>query len=157
MEKNLEDIVAKKLIDKGLTIGTAESCTGGLLAGTLINYGGISSVFMEGVVTYSNEAKMKRIGVKKETLDRFGAVSEETAKEMAIGICKTANTDVGISTTGIAGPEGGTKEKPVGLVYMGLCINGNVVCKKFNFNGDRNKVRLEAVKSALEFLLEYIK
>lgn len=156
MEKNLEDIVAEKLINKGLTIGTAESCTGGLLAGTLINYGGISSVFMEGVVTYSNEAKMRRIGVKKETLDKFGAVSEETAKEMAMGICKTANTNIGISTTGIAGPGGGTTEKPVGLVYMGLCINGNVVCRKFNFNGDRQKIRLDAVKSALEFLLEYL-
>lgn len=156
MEKNLEEVVGEILVNKGLTIGTAESCTGGLLAGTLINYSGISSVFMEGVVTYSNEAKMRRIGVKKETLDRFGAVSEETAKEMAIGICKTADTNIGISTTGIAGPGGGTKEKPVGLVYMGLCIDGNVFCRKFKFSGDRQGVRLEAVKGALEFLLEYI-
>ena len=156
MKENLEEVVGEILVNRELTIGTAESCTGGLLAGTLINYSGISSVFMEGVVTYSNDAKMKRIGVKKETLDMFGAVSEETAKEMAIGICKTANTNIGVSTTGIAGPGGGTDEKPVGLVYMGLCINGNVFCRKFNFCGNRQEIRLQAVKSALEFLLEYI-
>ncbi len=155
--KNIEDIVGESLVNKKLTIGTAESCTGGLLAGTLINYSGISSVFMEGVVTYSNDAKMKRLGVEKETLDNFGAVSEETAKEMASGICKTASTNIGISTTGIAGPGGGTNEKPVGLVYMGLCINGEVFCRKFNFKGSRQEIRLQAVKSALEFLLEYIK
>lgn len=157
MKKNIEDIVGELLVNKSLTISTAESCTGGMLAGTLINYAGISSVFMEGVVTYSNEAKMKRLGVKKETLDSFGAVSEETAREMASGICKVANTKVGISTTGIAGPGGGTDEKPVGLVYMGLCINGQVFCRKFNFKGCRQEVRLQAVKSALEFLLDYIK
>lgn len=155
--ENIEDIVGKLLVNKKLTISTAESCTGGMLAGTLINYPGISSVFMEGAVTYSNEAKMKRLEVKKETLDNFGAVSEETAREMASGICKATNTKVGVSTTGIAGPGGGTDEKPVGLVYIGLCIYGEVFCRKFNFKGDRQEVRLQAVKSALEFLLENIK
>ena len=154
MEKKIENIIGEILISKGLTIATAESCTGGLLAGTLINYSGISSVFMEGVITYSNEAKMKRIGVSKDTLD---AVSKETAEEMARGICKVANTKIGISTTGIAGPGGGTYEKPVGLVYMGLCINGEVFYKKFDFKGDRQQIRLQVVNSALEFLLEYIK
>ena len=157
MEKKIENIIGEILISKGLTIATAESCTGGLLAGTLINYSGISSVFMEGVITYSNEAKMNRIGVSKDTLDAFGAVSKETAEEMARGICKVVNTKIGISTTGIAGPGGGTYEKPVGLVYMGLCINGEVFYKKFNFKGDRQQIRLQAVNSALEFLLEYIK
>lgn len=155
--ENIEDIVGKLLVNKKLTISTAESCTGGMLTGTLINYPGISSVFMEGAVTYSNEAKMKRLEVKKETLDNFGAVSEETAREMASGICKATNTKVGVSTTGIAGPGGGTDEKPVGLVYIGLCIYGEVFCRKFNFKGDRQEVRLQAVKSALEFLLEHIK
>lgn len=154
---SIEEIIGEILVNKELTIATAESCTGGLLAGTIINYPGISSVFMEGSVTYSNEAKMKRLGVKKETLDMFGAVSEETAKEMATGICKASDTRVGISTTGIAGPGGGTDEKPVGLVYIGLCINGEVFCRKFNFKGNRKEVRLQAVNSALEFLLEHIK
>ena len=157
MEKKIENIIGEILISKGLTIATAESCTGGLLAGTLINYSGISSIFMEGVITYSNEAKMKRIGVSKDTLDAFGAVSKDTAEEMARGICKVANTKIGISTTGIAGPGGGTYEKPVGLVYMGLCINGEVFYKKFDFKGDRQQIRLQVVNSALEFLLEYIK
>ncbi len=157
MEKNIEDIVGKLLINKKLTISTAESCTGGLLAGTLINYAGISSVFKEGAITYSNEAKMKRLEVKKETLDSFGAVSRETAEEMASGICKVASSNIGISTTGIAGPGEGTDLKPVGLVYIGLCINGKVFCKKFNFKGNREEIRLQAVKNALEFVLEYIK
>lgn len=151
-EITLEDIVGKLLVDKGLTISTAESCTGGLLAATLINYSGISSVFKEGAVTYSNEAKMSRIGVRKETLDRFGAVSEETAKEMAEGIARVADTSIGISTTGIAGPGGGTNEKPVGLVYIGLYINGKAQVRKFNFYGDRQKVRIKTVMNALDWL-----
>lgn len=123
---DLEEVVAKLLIEKKLTISTAESCTGGMIASTLINYPGISEVLLEGAVTYSNEAKHKRLGVKNETLDKYGAVSEETAMEMAIGIAKTAGTDVSIVTTGIAGPGGGTKEKPVGLVYVGIYVKGKV-------------------------------
>lgn len=118
-DTSLEDVLGAMLIEKKLTIATAESCTGGLLSGRLINYPGISEVFMEGAVTYSNEAKMNRLGVKKETLESYGAVSSETAAEMAKGIAKTAGTNIGVSTTGVAGPGGGTKEKPVGLVYVG--------------------------------------
>lgn len=156
-ETLLEEVVAKLLIDKKLTVSTAESCTGGLLAGTLINYPGISEVFLEGAVTYSNEAKMKRLGVKKETLDIYGAVSEETAIEMAKGIASEAGTDIGISTTGIAGPDGGTDEKPVGLVYIGLCINGKTSARKFNFFGDRGRVRRRTVLEALDWLRREIK
>lgn len=148
----IEDEVAKILIKNKLTISTAESCTGGLLAGRLINYPGISSVFLEGAVTYSNEAKIKRLGVKKETLDKCGAVSSETAAEMAEGIAKAAGTDVGLSTTGIAGPGGGTEEKPVGLVYLGLYINGKVMTKKLNLSGNRQKVREAAVIKSLDWL-----
>jgi nicotinamide-nucleotide amidase len=151
-EAAIEEMVAELLIEKGLTIATAESCTGGLLAGALINYPGISQAYMEGVVTYSNEAKMNRLGVRKETLDRVGAVSEETAREMAVGIVKAAGTDVGISVTGIAGPGGGTSEKPVGLVYVGLNIKGDVKVKRFNFDGDRVQVRNKTVTSTLEWL-----
>jgi nicotinamide-nucleotide amidase len=148
----IEEVVAKLLISNKLTIATAESCTGGLLAGRLINYPGISQSYMEGAVTYSNEAKMSRLGVKKETLDNFGAVSEETAREMADGIVKAAGTDVGISVTGIAGPGGGTTEKPVGLVYVGLNIKGSVKVKKFNFTGEREKIRNTTVISTLDWL-----
>lgn len=148
----IENIVAKMLLDKKYTISCAESCTGGLLAGTLINYPGISEVFMEGAVTYSNEAKMKRLGVKAETLEKYGAVSSQTAMEMAQGIANSANTNIGISTTGIAGPGGGTDEKPVGLVYVGLCINGVVKSKELHLAGDRQKVRKRAVFLALDWL-----
>ena len=151
-ESTLEDTVAEMLVNKNLTISVAESCTGGMVSSNLINYPGISSVFMEGCITYSNEAKMKSIGVKKETLDKFGAVSEETAREMAEGIARRYNTNIGISTTGIAGPEGGTKEKPVGLVYFGIYINGKIIVKRYIFNGSRQQVRLRATKTILNDL-----
>lgn len=151
-ETSLDEVVGEMLVTRKLTIATAESCTGGLLAGALINYPGISSVFMEGAITYSNEAKMKRLGVKAETLESFGAVSEETAREMAIGIAKVAGTDIGVSVTGIAGPGGGTDEKPVGLVYIGLYIKGEVKAKKFNMFGDRQKVRNRTVVNALDWI-----
>jgi nicotinamide-nucleotide amidase len=149
---SIEDVVAKLLIEKKLTISTAESCTGGMIAGTLINYPGISEVFLEGTVTYSNEAKHNRLGVKNETLEKYGAVSEETAREMAIGIANTAKTDVSIVTTGIAGPEGGTPEKPVGLVYIGVYFKGEVTVKKYVFNGNRSRVRLQATTTGLDML-----
>ena len=151
-ESTLEDTVAEMLVNKNLTISVAESCTGGMVSSNLINYPGISSVFMEGCITYSNEAKMKSLGVKKETLDKFGAVSEETAREMAEGIARRYNTNIGISTTGIAGPEGGTKEKPVGLVYFGIYINGKIIVKRYIFNGSRQQVRLRATKTILNDL-----
>jgi nicotinamide-nucleotide amidase len=151
-ETTIDAVVGEILVNRNLTIATAESCTGGLLAGTLINYPGISSVFLEGAITYSNEAKMKRLGVKEETLERYGAVSEETAREMAIGIARAASTDIGISVTGVAGPDGGTEEKPVGLVYIGLYIKGEVKVKKLRMFGDRQKIRNRTVVSALDWL-----
>lgn len=149
---SIEDVVAKLLIENKYTVSTAESCTGGMIASTLINYPGISEVFMEGAVTYSNEAKHKRLGVKNETLEKYGAVSEETAREMAIGIAKEANTDVSIVTTGIAGPGGGTEEKPVGLVYIGVYVKGKVKVEKHIFKGNRSKVRNQATITALDIL-----
>ena len=148
----IEEAVGELLVIRRLSIATAESCTGGLLAGRLINYPGISSVFMEGAVTYSNEAKVKRLGVREETLAKYGAVSEEVAKEMAMGIAKEASTDIGISVTGIAGPGGGTLEKPVGLVYVGIYINDKVMVKKYNFQGSRDKIRQRTVIDTLEWL-----
>lgn len=149
---SIEEVVAKLLLDKKLTISTAESCTGGMIASTLINYPGISDVFLEGAVTYSNDAKHNRLGVKIETLNKYGAVSEETATEMAIGIAKTAGTNVSIVTTGIAGPGGGTDEKPVGLVYIGVCVNNEVTVHKHIFRGSRERVRLQATVTGLDML-----
>ena len=151
-ETPLEFVLGEILLKRKLTISTAESCTGGFLAGTLINYPGISSAFLEGVVTYTNEAKMKRIGVKAETLEKYGAVSHETAGEMARGVAFTSGTDIGISTTGIAGPGGGTEEKPVGLVYIGIFINGEVKTRKLQLPGNREQVRNRTVREALNLL-----
>lgn len=148
-ETSLEEEVAKLLINNKLTIATAESCTGGLLAAKLINYPGISSVFMEGVITYSNESKKQLLGVKEKTLEKYGAVSKETAEEMAVGVAKLGNTDIGVSVTGIAGPGGGSIEKPVGLVYLGLSIKGETQTKKLFFKGDRQRIRDYAVTQAL--------
>lgn len=151
-EDSIQSVVGKILCKNKLTISTAESCTGGMVAETIISFPGISEVFKEGVITYSNEAKIKRIGVKEETLKEFGAVSEETAKEMVEGVAKLANSNIAISTTGIAGPGGGTEEKPVGLVYIGIYINGETIIGKFNLNGNRDAVRRKATMNALNML-----
>lgn len=135
-----------------LTISTAESCTGGMIASKLIEVSGISSSFMEGIVCYSNEAKIKRLNVKKETLEKYGAVSEETAIEMLNGL----KTDVGIATTGIAGPGGGTKEKPVGLVYIGVRLGTEVEVIRKKFKGERNKIRQRATLFAMYRLLKML-
>ena len=151
-ETTIEDEVAKLLVKNNLTIAVAESCTGGMVSSSLINYPGISSVFMEGCVTYSNEAKMMSLNVKEETLNSVGAVSEQCAREMAEGVAARHNTNIGLSTTGIAGPEGGSEEKPVGLVYMGIKINNKTIVKKYIFNGDRQQIRYRACKTLLNDL-----
>ena len=148
----LENVLCEMIINKKLTIATAESCTGGMVAAKLINYPGISSVFMDGVVAYSNEAKINRLGVARETLDKYGAVSSEVAAEMAQGIAKTAGTNIGLSTTGIAGPDGGSAEKPVGLVYIGLYMNGEVKTKMLKLSGDRQKIRQRATMQLLDLV-----
>ena len=148
----LENVLGEMLVNKKLTIATAESCTGGMVAAALINYPGISSVFREGAVTYSNDAKINRLGVERETLDKYGAVSSEVAAEMAQGIARTAGTSIGISTTGTAGPDGGSTEKPVGLVYIGLYMNGEVKTKMLKLAGDRQKIRERATMQLLDWV-----
>lgn len=151
-EVTIEEVLAELLINKNLTLSVAESCTGGMVAARLINYPGISKVFKEGLVTYTEEAKEKRLGVKRETIDKYGVVSAEVAKEMAEGVAKTSGTDIGISTTGIAGPEGGSEDKPVGLVYLGLYYKGKAISKELNLNGKRNTIRNRATIALLDFL-----
>ncbi|MFP3155584.1 competence/damage-inducible protein A [Lachnospiraceae bacterium ZAX-1] len=148
----LESSIVKLLKEQNLTLATAESCTGGLLAGRLVNVAGVSDIFKEGHVTYSNEAKEKLLGVPKETIDRHGTVSEETAIAMASGGAKAAGADVCISITGIAGPDGGTSEKPVGLVYIGCSFKGSTVAKRYHLSGNRSKIRESCVVNALTFL-----
>lgn len=151
-ENSIEYNLGKILCNNKLTISTAESCTGGMVAAKLISYPGISNSFLEGVITYSNEAKMKRLGVRKETLDAYGAVSEETAREMAEGIAKVSSSNTSIATTGIAGPGGGTDEKPVGLVYIAVHVNNKTIIEKCNFSGNREEIRISATNHALKML-----
>ena len=156
--EELADVVANMLLDKNITISCAESCTGGLFAGTLINTDGISKVFDRGIVTYSNEAKIKELGVKAETLDTFGAVSPETAAEMAEGIRVKTGTDMAVSVTGIAGPGGGSADKPVGLVYIGIAYDGKTdVVKAQMRNVTRNWNRNYAVLNMLYEIYKRIK
>ncbi len=148
----LEMAVYELLKAHNLTVTTAESCTGGLLAGRLINVPGISTYLKEGYVTYSNEAKEKLLGVPAEILRQYGAVSSQTAEAMAEGAVKAAGADIGIAVTGIAGPDGGTEDKPVGLVYMSCYCRGKLYTEKNQYTGSRSKIREYSVASALTLL-----
>lgn len=151
-EHSLEERVVYMLKQRGFTITTAESCTGGLLAARLVNVAGVSQIFKEGYITYSNEAKEKWLDVSAATLQKYGAVSEQTALEMAQGAAGQAGAQVALATTGIAGPDGATEDKPAGLVYIGCYVHGVTVVEEHVFAGERAQVRNLAVESALDLL-----
>lgn len=153
-KKRIEEECMELLLDNDLTLTTAESCTGGMVASRIVNVPNASWVLMQGLVTYSNEAKERYLGVSHETLKKFGPVSEETAREMALGAVRVAGTDVGIATTGLAGPGGGTRKKPVGLVYVACCIREKVRIKKLKLSGSREEIRTKATEEALTLLYE---
>lgn len=140
-DEEINKTVSDMLRDRKMTISAAESCTGGLFAKMITDLAGSSDILNESIVTYANSAKMKYLGVKKETLDKFGAVSRQTAYEMAEGICRQSGADVGVGITGIAGPGGGSDEKPVGLVYAGICVGGETEVFELHFTGAREKIR----------------
>ena len=155
-EKSLEEAVVDMLKDQKLTLALAESCTGGEIAARIVNVPGASEVFGHGYVTYSNRAKRKCLGVKKVTLKTDGPVSAKCAREMAKGGCIFSDGDICLSITGLAGPGGGTKETPVGTVFMGCCYNGKVITREFHFTGNRGKIREQATAHALALLRECI-
>lgn len=155
--KGLEYEAAALLTQKNLRVTTAESCTGGLIAGALVNVPGISAWFEEGYVTYSNEAKERLLHVPHSVLETYGAVSEQTAEAMARGAADAAHANAAIVSTGIAGPDGGTKEKPVGLVYLGCCCRGRIRVEKHLFAGERGEVRAQSVQAALALLVAMLK
>ena len=155
-EKTIEEKCVEMLLKKHYTLTTSESCTGGMVVSRIVDVAGASGTLMQGLVTYSNEAKERYLGVKHETLEQFGAVSSETAEEMALGCVWTAGSDVGIATTGIAGPGGGTPEKPVGLVYIACCIKTSVRVKKLNLSGSRKEIRSKAATEVLTLLSEML-
>ncbi|MGL5743596.1 MAG: nicotinamide-nucleotide amidohydrolase family protein, partial [Cetobacterium sp.] len=144
-EEKIEEKVCNLLKSKNYTLAVAESCTGGMLASTIVGLSGVSEIFIEGLVTYSNESKINRLNVDKNIIERYGAVSKEVAEAMVFGL----KAKVAISTTGIAGPNGGTLEKPVGLVYVGLKVKDKIKSFKFNFTGDRERIRRKAVLHSL--------
>lgn len=148
----LEESIVELLREKNLTLTTAESCTGGMLAARLTNVSGVSEVFKQGFVTYSNRAKRKLLDVKKNTLKLYGAVSEKTAKEMAKNGAFVTGSDICVSITGLAGPNGGTQEKPVGLVYIACAYQNEIRVKEFHFRGNRQKIRELSVVNALTLL-----
>ncbi|MCM1040613.1 MAG: competence/damage-inducible protein A [Roseburia sp.] len=152
----LEKSVVDLLLANHLTLSTVESCTGGMLAARLINVPGVSEVFKTGYITYSNKSKRKILGIKKSLLEKHGAVSEGVAKEMAKGAALFTKSDVAIAITGIAGPDGGSEEKPVGLVYIACNVCGRIDVKEYNFNGNRMKVRESSVSAALSLMRESI-
>ena len=149
-------MISDLLKNKHLTIATAESCTGGLIAHTLTNISGSSEYFDRGLVTYSNNAKIESLDVPKEFLEKFGAVSKEVAKAMAEGIRTKSKVNIGISTTGIAGPAGGTHEKPVGLVYIAISTDEKTIVKKFQFSGNRLKNKEDTCNASLQMLYDII-
>lgn len=148
-EKAAGELV-KFLKEKGLKISTAESCTGGLVSQLITSVSGASDVFGFGYVTYANEAKVKLLGVSEKTLESVGAVSVETAREMALGALKSSGSDIAVALTGIAGPTGGTEEKPVGLVYAGFAFEGEALAFEYRLKGTRDEIRMKAATKTLE-------
>lgn len=155
-DANLAKTVVKLLLEKGLTISTAESCTGGMLAEKLTSVSGASECFHCGYITYSNDQKVRLLGVDEYTLFKHGAVSEETALEMSRGAKNNSVADIGIGITGIAGPGGGTDDKPVGLVYVGICADGIHKAFKLNLGGSRDNIRHRSCLYALDFVRRYV-
>lgn len=152
----LEKKIGEILQDRSLTLGLAESCTGGLIASRITDVPGSSAYFMAGLVTYSNKAKTKFLSVPDKIITRHGAVSNIVAERMAKGVRAAAGVDVGLSITGIAGPAGGSPEKPVGTVFIALATKKNVYVRKFLFSGNRREVRRRSAEEALTMLLDYL-
>lgn len=154
--QTMEEVVGQMLMVKNLTLSVAESCTGGLIGHKLTNVPGSSKYFYGGAVVYSNQSKVDLLHVSPETLENHGAVSDKTVREMASGIRKHINTDLGLAVTGIAGPDGGTNEKPVGTVHVGLAAGDNIFSGKYRFSGNREQVKLNSAMMALDSVRRYI-
>lgn len=153
---SLAERVLEIMRSRGLTLATAESCTGGLLASTITRVPGSSDVFLGGVVSYANRVKHELLGVAEETLERYGAVSPQCAQEMALGVRRLVGADVALSTTGIAGPSGGTPEKPVGLVYCHIAGSEEELPLRLMLSGNRHRIQDETVCRLLEELTRFL-
>jgi PncC family amidohydrolase len=156
MKMMLEEILHEIIRARGLTLATAESCTGGLVSDQITNISGSSEYFPGGVVAYSYEAKVNLLGVSWDTLNTHGAVSEEVVLEMARGVRKIFNADIGVSVSGIAGPTGGLPDKPVGTTWLGLAANNGQWARHFVWDGDRMNNKHHSSEAALQFVLDYL-
>lgn len=154
MFEDKNEQIKKLFIDKQLTLATAESCTGGLVASVITDISGSSTYYMGGVVSYSNESKIRLLHVSLQNIIDFGAVSESVVIEMAEGAARQFKTDIAISVSGIMGPTGGTSLKPVGLVWIGIYDNGRSYARKYQFTGDRWQNKLDTVEACLDLLIE---
>jgi nicotinamide-nucleotide amidase len=154
--QDLEEVVGALLKQRKLKLAVAESCTGGLIGGRITSIAGSSGYFERGAVVYSNLAKTEMLGVPQELIERHGAVSSEVAAAMALGIRQSAHTDLGLAVTGIAGPDGGTEQKPVGIVFIGLATTTGVKTTEYRFLGDREQVRLRASQMALDMVRRHL-
>ncbi len=157
----LKDVIMKNslsnlLITRSLTISVAESCTGGLIGHLITSTSGSSAYFMGGIISYSNQAKCDLLGVSPETLEKYGAVSDQTAKEMAAGVKERFKSDIGLSVTGIAGPDGGSIEKPVGTVFMGFLFDNEPCSIRYLFKGSREEIKHQTAETALENIKRYL-
>jgi nicotinamide-nucleotide amidase len=155
-DETLENVVARMLIERGLTIAVAESCTGGLISNMLTNISGSSGYFERGVISYSNASKVEILRANEDTITQYGAVSMEVARQMAEGIKSISGTDIGLSVTGIMGPTGGSSEKPIGLVYIGICDDKVCTAKKFQFGDDRQLNKQRTAQTALDMIRRYL-
>jgi PncC family amidohydrolase len=154
VDEKLLNKIYLKLTEKNYKIATAESCTGGLIGHNLTNISGSSNYYDRGIISYSNEAKIELLDVSENIIKKHGAVSKEVAKVMAEGVRKKYGVDIGLSSTGIAGPSGGSKEKPVGLVYIGISLKNKLFVEKYIFKGDRLKIKELSCEAALNILLD---
>lgn len=154
--KDLPTVIVERLAAQGMTLAAAESCTGGMLSSRLVDVPGVSEVLVEGVVTYRNDSKMRRLGVQKTTLEQYGAVSQQTALEMARGVRQTSGATLGVATTGIAGPEGGTADKPVGTVYIAISGPEGERAEKLYIPRNRQQVRKTTVMRVLDLIRHYL-
>jgi len=154
--QSMEGVLGEMLRERGLSLSVAESCTGGLIGNLLTNVAGSSSYFKGGVIVYSNQCKVDLLNVSQESIKEYGAVSDQTAREMAEGVKKKVNTDMGLAVTGIAGPDGGSEKKPVGTVHIGLALDNETFSGKYLFPGLRKQVKLNTAMMALDWVRRYL-
>jgi len=154
LDMKLEKVIGDALREKGWTLSVAESCTGGLICDRITDVPGSSDYFMGGMVTYSNESKAEHLGIPLDFIKRYGAVSQQVAKKMAQGVRRAFSTTFGLSTTGVAGPTGGTKRSPIGRVFIGLADGEKIWVKKLNLKGSRREIKKQASEMALQFFYE---